>query len=398
MTEKTTSHSTPNYTPIAKWLHWLVAALILAQYLLIELAERADHAEQTVRQLGIIANHKSIGMTILLLALVRLFYRLRHPAPALPAAMPRWQIYASHASHFLLYGFLFALPISGWLMSSASAYTVSWFNLFALPDLIAANESNADLLSTIHERLSDALALIAMVHIAAALKHHLIDKDTVLVRMTSAESISAFFVVGIASVLTFGGVQYSHKRTPSQTAKTTPTSASETNALSKSTLPIWQIDHAKSHIKFTGEQAGAPFTGTWQQWNGQLQFDKAKLNESRFDVEVDITSVESNDDERDETILSADFFDAITFPKARFQAQDFTTRDSRYLANGQLIIKNISQPVTLEFTLEHSGKQVRLVGSATLERHVWNIGIGDWADPTWVGSEVKVEVLVIAEL
>ena len=129
------------YRTPAKILHWLVAGLIIAQYILAELAEAAEDRVEILNQLAVLANHKSIGITILALAIVRIVLRFKSPPPALPATMPKWQVWGSHLSHILLYGFLFALPLSGWLMSSAKAYSVSWFNLVVLPDLIAPSEA-----------------------------------------------------------------------------------------------------------------------------------------------------------------------------------------------------------------------------------------------------------------
>ena len=386
-----------HYSALAKWLHWLVAALILVQYLLIELAHIAENANQIVKQLGIIANHKSIGITILLIAIVRLAYRLRHKAPELPSTMPGWQITASNISHVLLYGFLFALPLTGWLMSSATAYSVSWFNLVSLPDLIGADKENAELLKIIHARLSDALAILAGLHVAAAIKHHIIDKDTVLTRMLSKSSVAVAVLLVIASLALFGGFKTTAPKNEAtnQTVDSAPANTNQQELLASS-LPVWQIDYASSQIQFTGEQAGASFTGQWQQWQGKLQFDENNLAESRFDVGIDITSVSSNDDERDQTILSAEFFDVMKFPEATFQAQEFSSNDQGFVANGNLTMKGITQPTQLVFNITQTGNQITLTGSATLERHAWNIGVGDWADPTWVGSDVKVDVLVNA--
>ncbi|MCL4170936.1 UNVERIFIED_CONTAM: hypothetical protein GTU68_034479, partial [Idotea baltica] len=172
-----------NYSSTAKLFHWLIAALIVAQHVLAKLAEYAGQQNKALDQLAILGNHKSVGMTILLLAIARLAYRYFHTPPALPTEMPAWQKKASNISHVLLYGFLFALPISGWLMSSAKAFSVSWFNLFAFPDLLNPSESLAENLYLVHHYLADALFIIALIHILAALKHHFIDKDDILKRM-----------------------------------------------------------------------------------------------------------------------------------------------------------------------------------------------------------------------
>ena len=129
------------YHPVSRVLHWLIAGLIICQYVIAKLAERADSDGEVVRQLALLANHKSIGMTVLLLVLFRLLVRWVTTVPVYVNAMPAWQSFLSASVHWLLYGLIIALPISGWLMSSATDYSVSWFNLFAIPDLLNADEA-----------------------------------------------------------------------------------------------------------------------------------------------------------------------------------------------------------------------------------------------------------------
>ena len=401
-------HHVMVYSNIAKSMHWVVAGLILLQYLLIELAEISEHKDLIVKQLATIANHKSVGITILVLALFRLIYRLRKPIPALPIAMPKWQHGASNVSHFLLYFCLFAMPLTGWLMSSANAYSVSWFNIVPLPDLISADKSLAQWLGDVHSWLADGLIILAALHIAAAFKHHLIDKDTVLTRMCSKASIAYGLVAVILGMLILGLLSWGNidlisgsDSQVTQQPKYTDTSQSiddsiTTQATKPSSLPVWNIDYSNSQIQFSGEQAGAPFTGSWNEWRASLQFDSADLQQSRFDVNIQIESVSSNDEERDQTILSSDFFDSIKFPFARFQASSFSSQGSKFIASGTLTIKDIVRPCTLVFNVTQTDKGKELTGQASLNRHDWDVGIGDWADPTWVGSEVIVNVRVVA--
>jgi cytochrome b561 len=124
------------YSALARYLHWAVAGLIVLQFVLAQWAEHAQETGRDLHALALLANHKSVGMTVLMLGVARLLWRWRRPPPPLPDAMGRWQVRAAHAGHGLLYGLLFALPITGWLTSSASAYSVSWFNLFTFPDLV----------------------------------------------------------------------------------------------------------------------------------------------------------------------------------------------------------------------------------------------------------------------
>lgn len=387
------------YSNVSKFLHWSVAGLIVAQYVLAELAENAEHNDKILEQLALLANHKSIGITILVLAAIRLIYRLLSPVPSLPSSMLKWQVNASKASHFLLYGLLFALPISGWLMSSAKAYTVSWFNIFSLPDLVASSESLAELMQQSHHYLSEALFIIAVIHILAALKHHFIDKDDVLNLMSSKFSWVLFVVVILLVVVLLG-----------RFANTVPVNLKKPKAeqvlglesldgpiVSQSDLPLWQIDYQQSTIKFIGDQAGASFTGEWRRWSAEIQFDAKRLDEARFNVLIDAGSGFSNDQERDDTIRSVDFFDIESFPQASYRADTFLATEGGYQSIGILSMKAISADAVLTFNVVDDGDFKVLTGTAVLDRLAWNIGTGDWADTTWVGQSVIVEVRVVAK-
>lgn len=167
------------YGAVAQSFHWIIVVLIITQFVL---AKRAEGLAPLAK-IGVLTTHKSIGITILGLALLRLAWRLFNPVPPLPPGAPRWQDRAAHVSHFLLYALLFITPVLGWLMSSARAFSVSWFGLVTLPDFIEPNRATYERLHDAHEAMALTLAAIALVHIAAALKHHFVDRDDVLRRM-----------------------------------------------------------------------------------------------------------------------------------------------------------------------------------------------------------------------
>lgn len=200
-----TNSNTIDYDATAKMLHWLIAGLVIVQFILAKMADLAGDVDNTVRELALLANHRSVGITILALIVVRLVWRIKNAPPALPATMPQWQVTASHASHWSLYVLLFAMPISGWLMSSASTQSVIWFNLFQLPDFVAQNPELEDTFEEIHEFIGKLLILVATIHIMAALKHAFINKDGVLQRMVSIASIVAFATVIILGAAWLGG-------------------------------------------------------------------------------------------------------------------------------------------------------------------------------------------------
>jgi cytochrome b561 len=167
------------YGAVAQLFHWIIVALIITQFVL---AKRADGLSP-VAKIGVLATHKSVGITILGLATLRLAWRLLNPVPPQPAGSPRWQNLTAQVSHFLLYALLFITPVLGWLMSSARNFSVSWWGLFTLPDFIEPNRAAYERLHDLHEFMAQTLAVIALVHIAAALKHHFLDRDDVLRRM-----------------------------------------------------------------------------------------------------------------------------------------------------------------------------------------------------------------------
>ena len=175
------------YGRVAQSLHWIIAALIVLQFVLASLA---DDLPLGMQKLAMLARHKSVGMTILMLAVARLVWRLGHPAPALPAGMTGLERWAARFTHWLFYALLFAMPLSGWLMSSAKNYTVSWFGLFSWPNLIAPSEAGFKALRQTHQVLAGVLFFTALLHIAAALKHHFWNKDDVLRRMLPFTSAS----------------------------------------------------------------------------------------------------------------------------------------------------------------------------------------------------------------
>src|ERR1700723_220674 len=168
------------YGAVAQTLHWLIAALIVTQF---TLAYLADDLPLGAHKLALLARHKSFGMTVLMLAILRLLWRLKDPPPELPAGMTHLERVLARIRHAAFYVLLLAMPTTGWLMSSAKNYSVSWFGLFTWPNLIAKNEAAFDALRSTHHILGDVLFVIAVLHILAALKHHVWNKDDVQLLM-----------------------------------------------------------------------------------------------------------------------------------------------------------------------------------------------------------------------
>jgi cytochrome b561 len=172
------------YSTVAIALHWLLALMVVGMFVMgIYMADLPF----SPWRLKLFNWHKWIGVSFLLLSVLRLFWRMTHRPPALPAAvtqaMPAWQTRAHHATHHLMYVLFFAVPLIGWAYSSAAGFPIVWFGQIALPDLLPADKALAELIKPLHELSALALMGLAALHVAAALKHQWIDRDGLLLRM-----------------------------------------------------------------------------------------------------------------------------------------------------------------------------------------------------------------------
>lgn len=173
-------HGPARYTRTAISLHWLIALGIIG---IFSLGLYMTSLSLSPTKLKLYSWHKWAGITVFVLALARLAWRLGHRPPELPASMPALMRLAANSAHVVLYILMFAVPLSGWLMSSAKGFQTVWFGVLPLPDLVSKNAELGDLLATTHAWLNWLLAATVVGHACAALKHHFIDRDDVLTRM-----------------------------------------------------------------------------------------------------------------------------------------------------------------------------------------------------------------------
>jgi len=173
---------TERWGSLAKFFHWTIVLLILAQatigLVMVQLPKRPNI-------IPIYTFHKSLGLTIFALAVLRLSWRLFDPRPEEPAGMPRWQVVGARLGHALLYTLLFAVPLSGWLFDSASSLRpLYWFGLVKIPSLTGGpDESLKHVTEALHFWLFWTLAAVAAGHATMALIHHFVNRDEVLRRM-----------------------------------------------------------------------------------------------------------------------------------------------------------------------------------------------------------------------
>lgn len=172
------------YTATAIALHWLLAIAIVGTFCVGLYMADLPFSPQ---RLKLYNWHKWAGVTILALSVLRLVWRITHRPPALPAAiehsMPRWQQVAHHATHHLLYALFFIVPLVGWAYSSAAGFPIVFLGVLPLPSFVPVSPELAEAIKPWHEITAYALAALVVLHVAAALKHQVIDRDGLLARM-----------------------------------------------------------------------------------------------------------------------------------------------------------------------------------------------------------------------
>jgi cytochrome b561 len=176
-----TAPASGRYTNVAITLHWLVVLLVLT---LVGMGLYMTDIPRGTPERAFFYNlHKSIGVTTGIIVLIRLWWRARNPPPPLPATVPGWQVTVSRVSHALLYTCLIIMPVAGFSASQFTKYGVTYFELFKIPPMGTENKAIYDLLQGIHETTAWVLIALIIVHVLAAFKHLLLDRDGVFQRM-----------------------------------------------------------------------------------------------------------------------------------------------------------------------------------------------------------------------
>ncbi|MEL1265319.1 cytochrome b [Pseudoxanthomonas putridarboris] len=171
-------NTSTRFNATARLLHWLMAVLIVAMLFI-----GVGMVTSVSLRPWLIDLHRPLGIALLVLAMLRLVNRLRHRPPALPASLPRWQQVAAHASHWLLYALMLAMPLIGWAMLSAGGYPVQMTASWVLPPLVGPDPTLYALLRTAHGALAYLLFATVLLHVCAALMHAWVHRDGVFASM-----------------------------------------------------------------------------------------------------------------------------------------------------------------------------------------------------------------------
>jgi cytochrome b561 len=351
------------YTPLAISLHWLLAVLMLG---MVWLGFYMHGLHFSPLKLRLFNWHKWTGVCVFVLALLRLLWRATHAPPALPAAMPPLLRLAAGGLHLALYALMFAIPVSGWLMSSAKGFQTVWFGVLPLPNLVGKDAALADRLLELHEVLNLVLLGLLAAHVLAALKHHYVDRDDVLARMLPRFGGRQLGQLG-ALLLLLGIAR--------------PAPAVEYGG----------IDPAASRLEFSYTEMGVNLVGSFARYSARLRFDPAKPETASVVFDVQMASVDAGADEATSEVAGADWFDTAHHPLAHFQSTSVKRLPSgQYQLSGNLDIKGHVHAILVPVTYQAQGARGQLSGEFGFNRTDYGVGEGEWADTSVVANAIRV--------
>jgi cytochrome b561 len=397
------------YGWVTRSLHWLVALFILG---LLCAGFYMTGLESSPFKLKVYGLHKSFGILVLMLVLARLVWRNANPRTGALPGHALWERALARVTHFALYAAMILMPLSGWVMSSAGDFSANFFGLFELPHIVAKNKMIFDLGRGVHEILAQFLLVVVALHMAGAFKHHFIDRDETLQRMTYGRLglVGGVAIAAIAGAFFFNaaflyvqGVIDAQQQTIAAQVQDNAVVALPVEVAAEEVgpaVPPWAIDHTQSHLNFEVTQYGHPFKAGFKKFDGQILLDPKDLSQSRADIRIDIASISTGSDERDEQARSAEWFDTSQFPQAHFFAPVIEeTAPNQYVAIGTLTIRGVSMPLRLPFTLvmEPGGDKATMTAQPVLRRLDFGIGQGAWQGTEVIGNEVKIDILLHAE-
>ena len=414
---------TQRYTAVAIVLHWAIAIAIAFNIPLgFWMHEAVKHTDTIRAATAAFQLHKSIGLTILVLSLLRLGWRLMHRAPPLPAHMPAWEKFAAKATHWLFYALMIALPLTGWLYVSTGwqveadqpfYVATHWFKLFAVPPLFdlphapdATRRALAFATMKTHWALAWTTVGLAALHVAAALKHQFADRDEVMAHMVpglnsqaapKSAGRNAVLGLGFAAILAcLAALAYAVLTLAPAQAAPAPAHHAAAPAHAASGPPSWAIVPASSAIHFTAsvnsEGNIRQINGQFTSWQATIRFDPADLAHSSAHVVINTASARDGVP-FDETYLpNPDFFNTAHFPTADFQSTSMSRSGAGYQAVGMLTIKGHAIPVTMPFTVAITSNHAVMEGHFSISRAAAGLGTTDHDANQALSPEIGVSV------
>lgn len=369
-----TAHS---FGTVTKTFHWLTALGIIALIPMGWLANQMpyDTSEELARKAWLFSLHKTLGVAVFGVALARIAWALSQPKPGLLNGARKLESLAAETVHWLLYGSLVVVPLSGWIHHAATTgFAPIWWPLGQNLPLVPKSENLAATFAGAHWVLTKVLALSLILHVAGAMKHHVIDKDATLRRMwfgpTDApgtqrhkgHSKPAAIALALWALALSGGAAFGvyapHGSTPQAAALAQVQSD-------------WQVQDGTLNITVT--QLGSEVTGTFNDWTAAISFDETLQTGKAGTVEVTIAIGSLSLGSVTDQAMGPDYFDTTEFPTASYVADIMAVADG-YEAQGTLTIKGQSMPLTLPFDLSVVDGTASMRATSQLDRRTFGIG------------------------
>ena len=385
------------YGGVTKTFHWLTALLILTLIPLGWFAGQLpfETSQELTRKAWLFSLHKTLGVTTFFVAAARIFWALGQTKPGLLNVDHKAESFVAETVHWLLYGALVIVPLSGWISHAASSgFAPIWWPLGQGLPLVPKNTGIEHFFGAVHWVATKVLIASLLLHIAGALKHALIDRDATLGRMLPGEpaigplpaqhnsqapltgaALLWAMAIALAAILSSGDEG----------------NATQTAALERVTSG-WAVQNGS--IDLSVVQFGNKVSGSFADWTSQITFDEAITIGDIGSVKTTISINSLTLGSVTQQAMGADFFDTPNHPTAIFVAVLSHVSDG-YEAIGALQIKNISVPITLPFALTIDGDTATMGGNVTLDRR--DFGIGDtMSDAANLAFEVRVDAKLTA--
>ncbi len=408
------SHTT--YGSVAKCFHWLTALLILSAIPLGIIASNvadgittgvAANETDIARAYLLFSLHKTIGVSVFFVALARILWAFTQTKPGLLNGNHKAEALAAETVHWLLYGSLVVVPLSGWIHHAATTgFAPIWWPFGQNLPFVPKNAHLAELTGTLHYILQWVLIGALVLHIAGAIKHHVIDGDATLRRMLPGQTdaqptqmqpghILPFVAALVVWAAALSGGAYlgwfpqQHTLETTKAAETLGTiEAPEVTTGETVAEDSWQVQQGALNIVVN--QSGSDVSGSFADWTAAIAYSETADDAGTYgnvDVVINIASLSLG--AVTDQAMAADYFNVSTFPTAQFTA-DLVTEGNQMIARGTLTIRDQTVPVEMPFTLAIDGDTATATGELSVDRRDFDIGAGV-GDAGTLGFSVEIQ-------
>ncbi|MEO0485992.1 MAG: cytochrome b/b6 domain-containing protein [Pseudomonadota bacterium] len=388
------TNSASSYGTVTKTFHWLIALLSVGVIATGVTAHNLpiDDPDLLARKIWLYSIHKTLGLTIFFVALLRIAWAISQPKPGMIGGHTGVQPFLAEVVHWVLYASLVLVPLTGWMTHAATEgfAPIKWpfsQDLFFVPN----DPVLAERLAGAHMLFERVMVASLFLHIGGALKHHIWDKDATLVRMwfgsrdlPQVPKATHAALPAVAAAVIFGAVGTAAALQPVKGGMDSP-------AL-EAVASDWRVTEGTIAIEVV--QFGAATAGEFADWTASITFDPDAAGDVKGNAEVTIAIGSLTLGNVTSDALSADFFDAATHPTAVVTG-DIVAAGDAYELQGTIDIKGTQAPLVLPFDLALDGDTARATGAVTLERLTFNIGESMPGDDT-VGFGVDVTINLTA--